>query len=38
MLKVWPGLHHETRNEPDRDEVVAFTLEWVHAHTPMQGV
>ena len=33
-VKVWPGLYHETHNEPNRDEVVAFTLEWVRAHIP----
>jgi len=33
-LKVWPGLFHETHNELNRDEIVAFNLEWVRAHTP----
>jgi alpha-beta hydrolase superfamily lysophospholipase len=31
-LKVWPGLYHEIYNEPERNEVIATTVEWVGAH------
>jgi len=32
-LKIWPGLYHETHNELNRDDVVAFTLQWIRAHS-----
>ncbi len=28
-LKLWPGLKHEIFNEPDRREVVTYTLDWI---------
>ncbi|OQA40829.1 MAG: Phospholipase YtpA [Chloroflexi bacterium ADurb.Bin325] len=31
-LKLWPGLYHETHNEPEKAEVLRFTIEWLDAH------
>jgi alpha-beta hydrolase superfamily lysophospholipase len=28
-LKIWPGLYHETHNEPEKDQVFAYLLEWL---------
>lgn len=28
-LKIWPGLRHETHNEHNQDEVIAFYVNWV---------
>jgi alpha-beta hydrolase superfamily lysophospholipase len=33
-LKIWDGLYHETHNEPQQAEVIAFMVRWVQAHTP----
>lgn len=32
-FKIWPGLRHEIFNEPIRDEVITFMLDWLDAHT-----
>jgi alpha-beta hydrolase superfamily lysophospholipase len=31
-LKIWPGLYHETHNEPEKDQVFAFLLDWLEKH------
>jgi len=31
-LKVWPGLAHETHNEPEKDLVFAFLKQWLDGH------
>lgn len=41
--KSWPGLYHELHNEPEKEEVMAFVLEWlggrvVPVHRPSQSV
>lgn len=28
-FKLWEGLHHETHNEPEKDEVIAFLIQWL---------
>jgi len=28
-FKLWDGLHHETHNEPEKDEVIAFLIQWL---------
>ena len=28
-LKIWNGLYHEPHNEPEKDEVLAFMLNWI---------
>lgn len=33
-LKVWEGLYHETHNEPEKDEVINFTLNWLKEQLP----
>ena len=33
-IKIWEGLYHETHNEPQKAEVLAFVMEWLKAHTP----
>jgi alpha-beta hydrolase superfamily lysophospholipase len=30
-LKLWDGLYHEIHNEPEREEVFAFMIEWMDA-------
>lgn len=30
-LKLWPGLYHETHNEPEKAQVLEYTLEWLDA-------
>ena len=29
-LKIWPGLYHEIHNEPEKEAVLAFALDWVN--------
>ncbi len=29
-LKVWEGLYHETHNEPEKEDVLKFTLTWIN--------
>jgi alpha-beta hydrolase superfamily lysophospholipase len=33
-LKIWDGLYHETHNEPQQAEVLAFMIQWLKARTP----
>jgi alpha-beta hydrolase superfamily lysophospholipase len=33
-IKIWEGLYHETHNEPQKAEVLAFMIQWLKAHTP----
>jgi len=28
-LKLWDGLYHETHNEPEKQEVLRYTIEWM---------
>lgn len=30
--KVWEGLYHETHNEPEKQQVLAYTIAWLDAH------
>lgn len=32
QLKIWHGLYHETHNEPEKDEVITFTLNWIKGY------
>ncbi len=36
-LKLWPGLYHETLNEPERDRVIGALGDWLVAHLPRLG-
>ncbi|MCK4674700.1 MAG: alpha/beta hydrolase [Gammaproteobacteria bacterium] len=29
ILKIWPGLRHETHNEHNKDKVIRFYVNWV---------
>lgn len=31
-IRIWPGLFHEIFNEPEREEVLALTAQWLEAH------
>jgi acylglycerol lipase len=31
-LKTWEGLFHELHNEPEKDEVISYVLEWMRRH------
>ncbi len=31
-LKIWEGFYHEMFNEPEKEEVFKFLLEWLEAH------
>lgn len=33
-LKLWEGLAHETHNEPEKTETIAYLVSWLEAHTP----
>jgi alpha-beta hydrolase superfamily lysophospholipase len=33
-IKIWEGLYHETHNEPQKAEVLAFMIQWLKVHTP----
>lgn len=35
-LKIWPGLRHETHNEHNQNEVIAFYVKWVADHLAMK--
>jgi alpha-beta hydrolase superfamily lysophospholipase len=37
-LKIWEGFYHETHNEPQKAEVLAFMVDWLHEHTPAGNV
>jgi alpha-beta hydrolase superfamily lysophospholipase len=30
-LKIWEGYYHETHNEPEKDQVLAYNLAWIDA-------
>ena len=30
--KRWEGLFHETHNEPEKKEVIQFSVDWIKAH------
>jgi alpha-beta hydrolase superfamily lysophospholipase len=31
-LKIWEGCYHELHNEPEKEQVLAFVLEWLGRH------
>ena len=31
-LKLWDGFYHETHNEPEKAEVLAFMVDWLNVH------
>ena len=31
--RLWDGLYHETHNEPEKAEVLAFMIDWLRKHT-----
>jgi alpha-beta hydrolase superfamily lysophospholipase len=31
-LKIWPGMYHEVHNEPEKEEVFAYLLNWLDMH------
>ncbi len=33
-LKLWPNFYHETHNEPEKAEVLAYMVDWLQQHTP----
>jgi alpha-beta hydrolase superfamily lysophospholipase len=33
-LKLWPGLAHETHNEPEQEQVLAYSLAWMQSKLP----
>jgi alpha-beta hydrolase superfamily lysophospholipase len=33
-FKLWDGFYHETHNEPEKAEVLAFMIGWLQKHTP----
>ena len=33
-LKIWEGLYHETHNEPEKGEVLAYLVDWLNKHLP----
>ena len=36
-LKIWEGFYHETHNEPQKAEVIAFMLDWLKRHLPAKS-
>ncbi len=32
-LKIWPGMYHEVHNEPEKEQVFAYLLDWLDAHS-----
>ncbi|MDA8440936.1 MAG: lysophospholipase [Peptococcaceae bacterium] len=32
-LKIWDGMYHEIHNEPDKEEVFAYAIAWLKAHS-----
>jgi len=34
-LKIWDGFYHETHNEPEKAEVLAFMVTWLGSHMPI---
>lgn len=35
-FKLWEGFYHETHNEPEKSEVLAFTIDWMKERIPEQ--
>jgi alpha-beta hydrolase superfamily lysophospholipase len=35
-LKIWPGLFHEVHNEPEKQQVFAYLLNWLDLHLNQQ--
>ncbi|MGC8780054.1 MAG: lysophospholipase [Anaerolineae bacterium] len=33
-LKLWEGFYHETHNEPEKAQVLAFMIDWLHKQLP----
>jgi acylglycerol lipase len=33
-LKLWDGMYHEIHNEPGKDQVLAFMIDWLEKHIP----
>lgn len=33
-LKVWEGFYHETHNEPEKEQVLAYLCGWLDSHLP----
>jgi len=33
-IKTWDGFYHELHNEPERNQVIDFMIEWVSRHLP----
>jgi alpha-beta hydrolase superfamily lysophospholipase len=31
-LKLWDGLYHETHNEPQKEQVIQFMIDWLNSH------
>ena len=36
-LKLWDGMYHETHNEPEKAEVLAYTLAWIAQQQPLEN-
>ena len=36
-FKLWEELHHETHNEPEKEEVLALMVNWLDEHTDTPG-
>ncbi len=34
-LKLWDGLFHETHNEPEKEQVLAFLINWLQSKLPL---
>lgn len=32
-LKLWEGLYHEIHNEPEKDQVIQFMIDWLDRHS-----
>jgi alpha-beta hydrolase superfamily lysophospholipase len=33
-FKLWEGLYHETHNDPEKEQVLAFVVAWLEGRTP----
>jgi len=31
-LKLWEGMYHEVHNEPEKEQVIQFTIDWLDRH------
>ncbi len=36
-LRIWKGLYHEIHNEPEQDEVFAFTIDWMNSQLQLDN-